>query len=71
MSDPTALIPARLSSGIAFALVKKAQDVEKEQGDAAVKLIEAAAKLQEDAARGAVSALPGPEESGASVDVTR
>ncbi len=70
MFDPGALINARLESGLSVLIARKALDVVEEQGAAAISLLEDAAELQRSAARGAISAVPGPTESGGNLDAT-
>lgn len=82
ISDLLARMPARtdgpgmtvpgstgsVASDINVAIAKKAQDVAKQQGNAAVALIQDAVAISK-SSRGAVSAVPGPAEAGRSLDI--
>lgn len=58
-----------LASDLNVAIARKALDVSKQQGNAAVALIQDATAIAS-ASRGAVSAVPGPVETGQNLDVT-
>lgn len=64
----TSLNQAEVSSKVATAVARKALDVQSEQGDAAVALLKAAAKIQQQATESASSAIA--NAFGGSLDVT-
>lgn len=70
MADPSALVQSALSSRIAVAAAKKANDATKDQGEAMVSLLEGAVQFARDAAQGAVSAAPSLAETGQNLDTT-